>query len=603
MTDRIETDILIVGAGPSGAASSILLADLGVRNMMISKYRSTAPGPRSHITNQRTMEIMRDLGLEEAAISLATPQSYMGEHVYATSLLGEEFGRIRTWSTHPTNKAEHDLASPSAVCDLPQLYFEPLLVNAASLRGADVRFLTEYLSHVQDKEGVTARLADHVTGTEYEVRAKYLIGADGARSKIAQDIELPFEGQMACGDSGSVNVEFEADLSSYCDHRRGDMYWMLQAGTGVNGAGVGVLRMVRPWNKWVCVWGYELAKGTPNVNAADAVKIVHKILGTDKIPVTIGAISTWTINQQYAAKIANGRVFCMGDAIHRHTPMGGLGLNTSIQDSYNLAWKLALVVKGQAAPALLESYDTERAPVARQIVERAFDSLATLPPMFHALGIPHSPTEADIQESLQTLKAPNADGAASREALRRAMDATIIAFGGGHGVELNQRYRSDAIYSDGTEDPGFARDKERHYQASTRPGAHVPHVWLTASQRRVSTLDLCGKGRFTLLTGHSGEAWEKAAEAASRLLGITIQVHVIGPGRPYVDTYGDYARMSEVEESGALLVRPDMFVAWRAKDASEENTDRLPTVMATILGLREHQAVQAAAPILEKSYS
>jgi 2,4-dichlorophenol 6-monooxygenase len=581
---QVNTDVLVVGAGPAGAISAVLLAKLDVKNIVISRYKSTSPGPRSHITNQRAMEIMRDLGLEEAAIAFATPQNYMGEHVYATSLVGEEFGRIRTWSTHPTNKAAHDLASPSSVCDLPQLYFEPIVVNEASQRGADVRFQTEYLSHVQDENGVTAILFDLVTGLEYEVRAKYLIGADGARSKVAQDIDLPFEGQMALGDSGSVNVEFTADLSAYCDHRRGDMYWMLQAGTGVNGAGVGVLRMVRPWNKWVCVWGYELAKGAPNLCDADAEKIVHKIIGTDKIPVKIDAISSWTINQQYAVKISNGRVFCMGDAIHRHTPMGGLGLNTSIQDAYNLAWKLAMVIKGQAAPALLESYDVERAPVAQQIVERAFASLTTLPPMFHALGIPHSPTEADISKSLQTLKAPTSDGAASRQALRTAMNATIIGFGGGHGVELNQRYASNAIYPDGTDDPGFARDKELFYQASTRPGAHLPHVWLTTSQKRVSTLDLCGKGRFTLLTGLSGGAWEKAAAKASEMSGVEIQVHVIGPGQQYADTYGDFAKMSEVEEDGALLVRPDMFIAWRAKDASEKNLDHLSVVMEAILG-------------------
>ncbi|ACK50423.1 monooxygenase FAD-binding [Methylocella silvestris BL2] len=592
---QVETDVLIVGAGPAGAVSAVLLSRLGIRNIVISKYHSTSPGPRSHITNQRAMEIMRDIGLEEAAIGLATPQNYMGEHVYATSLVGEEFGRIRTWSTHPTNKAAHDLASPSSVCDLPQLYFEPLVVNEASQRGADVRFKTEYLSHAQDDAGVTALLLDHVTGLEYEVRAKYLIGADGARSKVAQDIDLPFKGQMALGDSGSINVEFTADLSSLCDHRRSDMYWMLQAGTGVNGAGVGVLRMVRPWNKWVCVWGYELAKGAPNLCESEAVKIVHKIIGTDKIPVTIGAISSWTINQQYAAKISSGRVFCMGDAIHRHTPMGGLGLNTSIQDSYNLAWKLAMVVKGHAAPTLLESYEVERAPVAQQIVERAFASLATLPPMFHALGIPHSPSEEDISKSLQTLKAPTSEGAASRQALRIAMNATIIGFGGGHGVELNQRYASNAVYSDGTEDPGFARDKELYYQASTRPGAHLPHVWLTTSQRRVSTLDLCGKGRFTLLTGLSGGAWEKAAAKASEMLGITIQVHVIGPGELYVDTYGDFARMAEVDESGALLVRPDLFVAWRAKDASEKHLDQLSVVMQTILG--KQRVISPSGPL------
>ncbi len=580
----IETDVLIIGAGPSGAVASVLLADMGVRNIMINKFRSTSPGPRSHITNQRTMEIMRDIGLEEPAKALASPQSYMGEHVYATSVTGEEFGRLRTWATHPIAKGEHELSSPSSYCDLPQLYFEPIVVNAASLRGSDVRFHTEYLSHVQDADGVNVRVLDHISGLEYEIRTKYLIGADGARSKVAQDIQLPFEGQMALGDSGSINIEFEADLTQYCDHRRGDMFWLLQSGSALNGTGVSVLRMVRPWNKWVCVSGYELAKGAPNLDDSAAKKIVQKALGTDEIPLTIDAISTWTINQQNAAQNTRGRVFCMGDAVHRHTPMGGLGLNTSVQDAYNLCWKIAMVLKGQAKPKLLESYDSERSPIAKQLVDRAFKSLSTLPPMFESLGLPKAPTDGDYQQSLEKLKAPTSAGSKMRAEFRKAMDATIIAFGGGHGVEMNQRYTSSAVASDGTASPGFTRDKELYYQASTRPGAHLPHVWLTKNQHRVSTFDLCGKGRFTLLTGLSGSAWVDAAAKASITLNLDIQVHVIGPGQQYVDTYGDFAQMSEVDESGALLVRPDMFIGWRATDASNNSLDQLLVAMRSILG-------------------
>ena len=581
----VDTEVLIVGAGPSGAVASVLFADLGVRNIMINKFKSTSPGPRSHITNQRAMEVMRDIGLEEAAIALASPQSYMGEHIYAASVTGEEFGRIRSWATHPTAKAEHDLASPSTYCDLPQLYFEPLVVNAASLRGSDVRFQTEYLSHVQDAEGVTVTVLDHITETEYQIRAKYVIGADGARSKVAQDIQLPFEGQMALGDSGSVNIEFEADLAAYCDHRRGDMFWTLQSGIGVNGNGIGVIRMVRPWNKWVCVWGYELAKGAPKLDNAEAKAIVQKILGTDKIPVTIEAMSTWTINQQYAAQNTRGRVFCMGDAVHRHTPMGGMGLNTSIQDSHNLCWKIAMVLKGQAAPKLLESYDAERTPIAKQLVERAFKSLSKLPPLFQALGLPPSPTEADLQKSREKLKGTSSESAKMRSQFRKAMDDTIIAFGGGHGVEMNQRYISGAVASDGTPVPEFSRDKEYFFQSSSRPGAHTPHCWLTKNQRRVSTLDLCGKGRFTILTGLSGSTWIEAAAKASAALKLDIKVHVIGPGQEYVDTYGDFERVSEIDECGALLIRPDNVVGWRAADASDANLNQLLSSMQTILGL------------------
>ena len=589
MSDMIETDVVIIGTGPAGAVAATLLADMGIRTLAISRYRSTSPGPRAHITNQRAMEILRDLGLEEAAKDLAVPQEDMGEHVYGTSLAGEEFGRIRTWSTDALKKAEHDLASPCSVCDLPQLYFEPLVVNAASLRGADIRFKTEYLSHTQSADEVIVRLRDLVTETEYDVRAKYLIGADGARSKVAEDIALPFEGEMSMGSHGSLNIEFTADLSPLVSHRKGDMYWMIQPGDGFNGAGVGVLRMVRPWNKWVCVSGYDMSKGAPSLTEDQARGVVQKVVGTKDIPIEIDAMSTWTINQQYAQRNSEGRVFCMGDAVHRHTPMAGLGLNTSVQDAYNLCWKLAMVIKGQAGDALLESYDAERTPVAKEVVDHTYMCLSKLPPIFMALGLKPAPSQDDMDAALDRLKARDLDGAERRATLRNAMNDTLAGFGGALGLELNQRYTSSAVHSDGTEGPHFERDRVTHYQASSRPGAHLPHVWLTRHQRPVSTLDLCGKGQFTLLTGLAGAAWAQSAEQSAKDLGIEIAVHIIGPGQDYVDTYGDFSAMSEVQEDGALLVRPDMMVAWRSPDASDANRGSLINVLRKILSAPSNQ--------------
>lgn len=584
MAKTVETDVLIVGAGPAGAITALWLSTYGVRNILINKYGSTSPGPRAHITNQRAMEILRDLDLEESARALSVPQDKMG-HVFARSLVDEEFGRIYSWSTHPAAKARHDLASPCALCDLPQYYFEPLVVAQCALRGSDLRTRTEYISHIQDADGVTVTLRDLLTESEYQVRAKYLIGADGARSKVAQDIDLPFEGQMATGDSGSLNIEFTADLSALVAHRPSDMFWLLQTGSGLNGTGVGVLRMVRPWHKWVCVWGYELADGPPVMSNDEARAVVQKLIGTDSIPVTIDCMSTWTINQQYASRNSVGRVFCMGDAVHRHSPMGGLGLNTSVQDGYNLAWKLAAVIKGQAGAELLASFDAERSPIAKQVVDFTASTFATLPPMFHALGIPPSPSEEDMNMAIERLKEPTQEAAQRRGELRRAIDETIVIFGGGHGVEMNQRYQSTAIYSDGTADPGFEHDARLLHQASTRPGAHMPHAWLTNRHGRVSTLDLCGRGQFSLLTGLAGSSWEKDAEEVSRVLGIDMRVHIIGPGQAYEDAWGDYQAISEIRESGLLLVRPDMFVGWRAPDAAFAGSGKLLEVMRAILHL------------------
>ena len=205
-------------------------------------------------------------------------------------------------------------------------------------------------------------------------------------------------------------------------------------------------------------------------------------------------------------------------------------------------------------------------------------------PLLMALGVPPGGSQEAMDQAIARLKEPTAEGAERRAKLRQAMDGTLNGFGRAHGMELNQRYTSSAIASDGTPDPGFARDPVQYYQASSRPGAHLPHAWVTRRQRKVSTFDLCGQGRFTLLTGLSGSAWKAAAERAAQELGIALVVHVIGFGQEVVDSHGEYARISEVEESGALLVRPDMMVAWRAHHASAELLGQLPAVLRQLLG-------------------
>ena len=272
----------------------------------------------------------------------------MGETAFCTSLAGEEIGRIRTWGTHPRRLADYTEASPTLPCDLPQTLFEPILLSTAASRGARLRFNTEYLSLEQDDDGVTATVRDRLSDTTYQIRAKYLIGADGGRSKVAQDIGLPMAGAMDI--EGSMNIVFEADLSRYVAHRPSVLYWVLQPGAQIGGIGAGLVRMVRPWNEWLIVWGYDITQPVPEVDEAMATEIVHNLVGDDTIDVKLKSTSVWSVNHMYAQKLSLNRVFCMGDAIHRHPPSNGLGSNTSIQDAYNLAWKLSLVLRRTAAP-------------------------------------------------------------------------------------------------------------------------------------------------------------------------------------------------------------------------------------------------------------
>jgi 2,4-dichlorophenol 6-monooxygenase len=577
---NLETDVLIIGSGPAGGGAALALATYGVDHMVITKYRWTANTPRAHITNQRTMEIFRDLGIEADVTAQATPHELMGETVFCTSLAGDEIGRVRTWGTHPAREADYTLASPTRNCDIPQTLLEPIIIGHAASRGSRIRFDTEYVSLTQDDDRVTVTVRDRVTGLSYEIRAKYVIGADGGRSRVAEDVGLPFEGRMDL--AGSMNIVFHADLSHLVEHRPSVLYWVLQPGSDVGGIGLGLVRMVRPWNEWLIVWGYDINQPPPDVDDEMATKIVHELVGDDTVAVTIRSTSLWGNNKMYATRYRAGRVFCAGDAVHRHPPSNGLGSNTSIQDAYNLAWKLAFVLRGTAGESLLDSYDAERAPVGRQIVLRANKSIEEFGPIFSALGVLGTDDPDVMQSHIDSRSDNTPEGARQRAELLTALELKDYEFNA-HGVELGQRYVSRAVVPDGTPEPGYARDPELYYHPTTWPGARLPHVWLGRDGRRVSTHDLAGKGRFSLLTGIAGEAWARAAGKAGAELGAEVVAHVIGPGREHLDLYGDWARAREVGESGCVLVRPDLHVAWRAADLDDDPLAALRRVLTAVL--------------------
>ncbi|MEV6236945.1 FAD-dependent monooxygenase [Lentzea sp. NPDC051838] len=576
----VETDVLIVGSGPAGASAALFLSTLGVPNIMITKYRWTANTPRAHITNQRTMEIFRDVGIEDQVLADATPHHLIGDTVFCTSITGEEIGRILTWGNHPARHADHELASPSHNCDIPQTYLEPILVRNATARGTQTQFSTEYLGHTQDADGVTVRVLNRLTGSEYTIRAKYLIGADGARSAVAADLDLPYEGQMDV--AGSMNITFKADLTELCRHRPSVLYWVIQPGANVGGIGAGLVRMVRPWNEWLIVWGFDLAQGVPEVTEDDALQIVRNLVGDPALDAEITGISLWGNNEQYATTLQRGRVFCAGDAVHKHPPSNGLGSNTSIQDSYNLAWKLALVLNGQAGSSLLDTYTAERAPVAKQIVLRANKSAREFGALFEALGLDAAESAEQMHAQIEERKDIGVAGAAKRAAVREAMELKNYEFNA-HGVEMGQSYSSTAVVPDGTTPPEPARDPELYYEPSTFPGVRLPHVWVGDSKRKLSTHDLVPYGQFTLLTGVNGDAWTDAAQKAADRLGVPVRTVVIGPGREVTDLYFDWSRLSGVDEDGAVLVRPDKHVAWRSTALPADPEGELMSVLTAVL--------------------
>jgi 2,4-dichlorophenol 6-monooxygenase len=436
---------------------------------------------------------------------------------------------------------------------------------------------------------------DRVTGETYDIRCKYLIGADGGRSRVAEVINLPMEGQM--GRAGSMNIIVNADLSKYVAHRPSVLYWVMQPGAQIGGIGAGLVRMVRPWNEWLIIWGYDIEQGERKLTDAEAVSIVRNLVGDETLEVKVRSTSTWTVNEMYAGYYGVGRVFCMGDAVHRHPPTNGLGSNTSIQDAYNLCWKLKYVVEGKASPSLLQSYSAERQPVGKQIVTRANKSIGDFPPIFEAAGLLSSTDPAEAKRNIAARKDATPEAKARRKKLYEAIAHKSYEFNC-HGVELNQRYASGAVVNDGTPMPAYVRDHELYYQATTWPGAHLPHVWVEQRGVRKSTLDLTGKGRFTLLTGIGGDCWKAAAAAVNAKYNVGLDVVTVGPqGCDALDIYADWYRQSEVDEDGCVLVRPDMYVGWRAREATPKATELLLDVFGQLLGFKTAASTGAKAPI------
>lgn len=587
--EEFQTDVLVVGTGPMGATTALALATYGVRVHVVNRYNWTANTPRAHITNQRAMEVLRDLGVEQEARRDATPWEWMGDTLFTTSLAGPEIARLRTWGTGDERIGDYLQGSPCPMMDLPQDKMEPLLVKKAAERGAVFSFNTEYLGHEQDATGVTIMLRDLLSDREYQLRARYLVGADGARSKVMDDAGLKVEGQLAR--AATAYVLFTADLTRYVAHRPSILYWMVTSDTSFGEIGMGLLRAIEPWNQWIAGWGFDMSKGEPDFSPEEVKRKVRVLVGDPDLEIKIDSTSVWYVNQAHAPVYSSGRVFCGGDAVHRHPPSSGLGSNTCMQDAFNLAWKLAFVVKGHAGEHLLDSYTLERAPVGAQIVKRANQSRLDYAPLNRAFRNSDAPDP--LAAGLAELTDPGPAGATRRAALAEALKLKNHEFNA-QGVELNQRCVSEAVIpeADSTEEV-WKRDPVLHVQPTTRPGAKLPHAWLVGKDgRRVSTLDLVGKGKVSLVTGIAGQAWEDAAKEMDLPFLRTVVI-----GRPAAqDVYCSWHAVREIDEAGALLVRPDGVVAWRRHVGVADSTqarEELEQALASLLD-QKSQVLEAA---------
>lgn len=547
----IDTAALIVGGGPAGLTTATALAQYGVGCVVVNKYEGTAHTPRAHIVNQRTVEIMRHLGCEDDLLAVATPQKLMRHNLWVESLAGREVARLDAWGTGDDRIADYASSSPSPMANCAQTVFEPMLFDVATRSGADLRFGHEFLGFARVGGGFVSTVTLRKTGEKLTIRSRHLVGADGARSRVLDQAGLKVDGRAAI--SQAVNIWFRADLSEFLAYRPGVLTWFVPSG---NDDPMKLLTLIchKPFNEFVLVVRYDpTISDISTWNLEDVRPYVEAAVGVRVPDLQLLGIAGWQVNGLVAPQYSKDGVHCMGDAVHRHPPTNGLGLNMSVADGYNLAWKIALVEKGLAGTGLLDSYSLERQPAGAAGVARA------------------------LLSAKEAARFAFDDAASLTESLRTAN----YQFNA-HGIELGHCYDDGALVHDGSAYGTNPRDPVLYHHPTTRPGARIAHARLERDGVPLSTIDLVDRLSFSLLTGCDGEAWIDAGASVSGELGVEIAVHTIGVGG-LRDPYGDWANVREIDDSGCVLVRPDRHVGWRSMSLQDDPHGELLRVMRKIL--------------------
>ena len=538
--EQIYTEVLVIGAGPVGLA---LAGDLGWRGrqvLVLDKGDGSIFQPKMDLVGIRTMEFCRRWGIVDEVESSPYDRDYPQDNVYLTTLQGFELGR----QPMPSMRQEQPPPeSPQKRERCPQNLFDPILRHFAERQqGVRLIFQTEYDSFYETAQGITAIVKDALTGVCKQVHARYLIGCDGAKSRVREQLQIDMQGKGLL--SYTTNVIFRcAQFNRLHDKAPGYRY-MFVGPTGT-------------WATIVAINGKDQWRMSIIGNASDKRAyseaelraFVHQALG-QSFDMEILSVLPWQRAELVADSYGDGRVFICGDACHLTSPTGGLGMNTGIGDAVDLSWKLAAQLEGWGGPQLLSSYGIERRPVAVRITRFSTSNLETMK------QVPSSPLIA--QDS--------AEGQAVRERVGQAMSEGLKKEWFSLNMHLGNRYVGSPINMD-TE----PQDQDRvqaefedaiHYRPSTRVGCRAPHVWLADGR---STLDFFGRG-FVLVA--AGDEKNHLLTNAAQQLGIPVQ---------QICFHRDEAQ--RVYEKNYVLVRPDGHVAWRG-DALPQDLNALLLLVA-----------------------
>src|SRR5215813_5928513 len=380
----ITVPVLIVGGGPVGLSASILLSRLGVASRLVERHDGTAIHPKARNINMRTMEIFRQCGVEAAVRAAGLPIERTRFLIWAETLAGREIERRVEKRSHPNGA----LPSPARHCLCAQDDLEPVLrQHAEALAPGTLAFATELTCFEQDATGVTATVRD--AGGETQVRAQYLIAADGARSPVRQALGIRMRGVHQL--YRSVNVLMNADLTPWVKDRPAAIYLIQQRELRAT------IMTINGVNRWGFLINLPLEASFDPYTPEHCAAVVRAAVGVPDLDVRILGIDPWVAAADVAERYRAGRIFLAGDAAHHMPPTGGFGLNTGVQDAHNLAWKLAAVLNGWAGPGLLDTYEAERRPYGEFVTRQCLET---------ALSMGRGPQSADATSAAVKLARP-----------------------------------------------------------------------------------------------------------------------------------------------------------------------------------------------------
>jgi len=552
-----RTTVLVVGGGPVGLTASLLLAQHGIDHVVVERRDGVQSAPAAHVTNARTFEILRSAGADMDRVLAACQDPAEGAWVrWVTSLVGDELGRVPFELQHRIH--ELDDVTPTPLRNLSQHRLEPILRD-------HVDVLVDGLAWVgatQDGDGVTSTLRDG-SGATTTVRSDWVIAADGAGSRVREWLGIAMEGPDVL--QHFVMIHATADLRHLVAGRPATLYWTMDP----DARGVFVAHELG--STWVFMKDWDpdqedVASYTPERCAA----LFRAAAGTDDLDLVIENVRPWRMSCQIAERYGDGRVFLVGDAAHRFPPTGGMGLNTGVADVHNLVWKLAATERGWAPDGLLDTYVTERRPVAEHNAAKSLENAMRMFDVLAACGV--SATADESRAAFDAALATEEGRAAIAEATEGQDEHFDML-----GLQLGFTYppAPGTVVDDGTP-PAEVANPVRQYAPSTRPGGRLPHAWVSRTGQRVSTLDLIGHDTYTLVTGSAG--W---ADAAARTDG-PVPLVVVRMGEDVLDPDGTWDVVSGIGTDGAVLVRPDQHVAWRCPGAVDDPGSALAGVLATL---------------------